>query len=390
MKRISLLTILCCVIFITCRQQDNPDPKTPFIIEEAFPGRTGELVQIEFGGETITVEVIDGIQVFQGDIIIPPQTKAIAINDPTFYWPKGIVPYTINPSIPNPDVIIQAIEEIQTKTNVVFVERTDESNYIEIKYDSEECWSYVGMIGGRQEIVLADWATKGTVMHEFGHAIGLWHEQSKSNRDDFVTVHTSNIDPKELHNFEKQTNAREDAGFDFNSVMLYDSWAFTIDKNNPEATMTKKDGSTFYANRDSLSAGDIAMINKLYPDHLWQMDITLHLGEKTETYSTTVVLDGYPEYQSGAAYLPGFKFHILGWSESMSWGFRMAIGYYDPSIPDVNGNKSNRCMTFISSIPHFIGTQTFGSIVLSRDCFYGDCACGDADWYGNFSMTKIK
>ncbi len=49
--------------------------------------------------------------------------------------------------------------------------------------------------------------------------------------------------------------------FDFNSIMLYDSYAFS---NNGEATMTKKDGTTFEENRTKLSNNDIQYIQYLY------------------------------------------------------------------------------------------------------------------------------
>lgn len=227
---ISVLIIVCCIT--SCSPNDsitygNPDDPNLIYSEQAYPGSTGEIVQITMSGETITCEKINEEYIFQGDILLQSPTKGAVYAEGNL-WPDNIVYYTINSNLPNKERVIQAIEYYHTNTNLTFIQRTNQPNYIEFVYDADGCSSYLGMIGGRQPIRLADWGIKGNVIHEIGHAIGLLHEHSKVGRDQYVTINEENIEEGKLHNFieYKSSNPNTD-GFDFESIMLYSSYAFS-------------------------------------------------------------------------------------------------------------------------------------------------------------------
>ena len=58
------------------------------------------------------------------------------------------------------------------------------------------CFSAIGRQGGKQRISVGEGCEyKGTVMHEMMHALGFFHEQSRTDRDDYVMVLWWNVEP---------------------------------------------------------------------------------------------------------------------------------------------------------------------------------------------------
>jgi len=100
------------------------------------------------------------------------------------------------------------------------------------------------------------------VIHEIGHALGLCHEQSRSDRDLYIRILWQNISPGMEHNFYQQISDGDDIGpYDYESIMHYPSWAFS---RNGQPTIQARDNAPI-GQRDGLSQGDIVAINTLYP-----------------------------------------------------------------------------------------------------------------------------
>jgi uncharacterized protein (TIGR02145 family) len=262
----AISAIMFMALLIGCTPNDNLvynyDDEPLLYTEQAYPDNTGEIVQLTVNGTTITCEKINDEYIFQGDILLQPSTRGAVYAEGNL-WPENTVYYTINTNLPNPERVTQAIDYYHTYTNLNFVERTNQANYIDFIYDANGCSSFLGMIGGKQLIRLADWGTKGTVIHEIGHAIGLLHEHSKAGRDQYINIVEENITSGTLHNFEEFTSSYPNtSGFDFGSIMLYSSYAFS--KNN-QPTIVKKNGKTFNAQRIRMSEDDLSIVNLLYP-----------------------------------------------------------------------------------------------------------------------------
>ena len=94
---------------------------------------------------------------------------------------------------------------IEQQTCLQFSNRSDQSDYIEFtSFGEDGCTSYVGRQGGRQEVTLGPrCGNLGTILHELGHALGLWHEQTRPDRGRYVRILYDNIESENRRWFDK-------------------------------------------------------------------------------------------------------------------------------------------------------------------------------------------
>ncbi|XP_019641075.1 PREDICTED: zinc metalloproteinase nas-6-like [Branchiostoma belcheri] len=163
-----------------------------------------------------------------GRAAVPPHVAGLSMR-----WPKGVIPYTIDCSLQNIPAALTAIRtamrQWEDRTCIRFVKRTTEKDYLDF-YRHKYCQCPVGRIGGRQRLSVGNGCEFTHVMiHEIGHAIGFWHEQSRPDRDNWVEVLWDNIEP-DLHTaFDKYGKAEIDSlgvEYDYGSIMHYPFNAF--------------------------------------------------------------------------------------------------------------------------------------------------------------------
>ena len=207
-------------------------------------------------------------------------------------WLSHKVPYVINPAVSNQQRIHDAIAHIEGTTGKIrFVPRTTEADYVSIIQGTSagDCRSHVGRIGGAQPLWLGDFCSTPNTIHELTHALGLWHEQSRCDRDTYVEILWANVEPGQEHNFNKYcsgvTQVREYSEY---SIMHYPKWAWGVGGQN---TIRSKRGlDDVMGNATALSGTDQAAIEYLYPTPALRI-----LGPTRPTAGTTqrwdVVMD---------------------------------------------------------------------------------------------------
>ncbi len=163
----------------------------------------------------------------------------VVIGDSTFnatLWTNGIIPYEFDANVnaTNQARTLAAMAEWEAVANVDFIPRTSQSNYLHIQSSNVNS-SFVGMIGGGQNLNMFNWSFRFIIAHELGHALGVLHEQQRPDRNSFVTINTSNISSGALGNFNLVSGASTVGAYDFDSVLHYGQFAFS---NNGQPTIT--------------------------------------------------------------------------------------------------------------------------------------------------------
>ncbi|MDZ7800839.1 MAG: M12 family metallopeptidase [Trueperaceae bacterium] len=262
---------------------------------ERYSREPGEVRTLTAGGVELTYELIDGLVIYQGDMVLgtPAEAEAfleraaagggdalsaqgIGLKDDIDRWPNGVVPYEIDVDEYDPanrsaiqDLVDRAVAHIEDRTHIDMRPRFGQSDYLRLipPDDARVCGSSaVGMKGGRQTLRMSAGCSMGTLVHEILHALGVAHEQSRSDRNAFVNVNFSNLAAIDLRNnlTIAPTDVFNDYGaYDFDSIMHYPAFigSWSVDPSVPLITPTDPSISLGrLGQRSGLSDGDVTAL----------------------------------------------------------------------------------------------------------------------------------
>ncbi|XP_051785123.1 meprin A subunit beta-like [Erpetoichthys calabaricus] len=241
-----------------------------FICGSCLPTSKTVEIDVDQGKELDIFDINEasGLDLTEGDIILDPRQEKNSIIGDEYRWPKTI-PYYLEDSleINAKGVILKAFEQYRLKTCIDYKPWTGEKNYISV-FKGSGCFSSIGnrRIGKQQLSIGANCDRIATIEHEFLHALGFWHEQSRADRDDYVEIIWNEISQGKEHNFNKYSDKQSSSlnvAYDYTSVMHYSKTAFQ-NGTNPTIVTQIPEFMNVIGQRMEFSDSDLLKLNRLY------------------------------------------------------------------------------------------------------------------------------
>lgn len=180
-------------------------------------------------------------------------------------WRGGVLPVEFEDGYRQRerDAFFDACKWWSAISRVKCVDQTTETDFVFVSA-SDENISYVGRIGGAQDLKLFNRNNLGVIAHEIAHALGFSHQHNAPNRNLFIHVQKENIKSGKGHNFTIIENGIVMGDYDYCSIMHYGEFDFSAN-GLPTIELLKETGC-LVGQRYRISAADkLGMIEAYGP-----------------------------------------------------------------------------------------------------------------------------